>query len=65
MRTFRKPFILIVVLALCLLGITCDTSSRENVQSRDLAVAVPEDMGMSSERLSRVSSAMQELVDRW
>lgn len=63
MRTIRKPFILIVVLALCLLGITCDTSIRENVQSRDLAVAVPEDMGMSSERLSRVSSAMQKLVD--
>lgn len=63
MRTFRKPFILIVVLALCLLGITCDTSIRENAQSRDLAVAVPEDMGMSSERLSRVSSAMQKLVD--
>ncbi len=63
MRVFRKPFILIALLTFCLLGITCDTATRDNVQARNLAPAAPEDVGMSSQRLSRVSSAMQELVD--
>ncbi|HVR30939.1 MAG TPA: serine hydrolase domain-containing protein, partial [Thermoanaerobaculia bacterium] len=31
--------------------------------ARDLAVAAPEDVGMSSERLARLSSAMQQVVD--
>jgi CubicO group peptidase (beta-lactamase class C family) len=66
MRTFKGHFFLIVVLSICLLGITCDTASKDNfapVHSRNLASVTPEEVGMSSERLSRVSRAMQELID--
>jgi CubicO group peptidase (beta-lactamase class C family) len=66
MRTFKRQFFLIAVLSICLLGITCDKASQDNfapAHSRNLASAKPEDVGMSTERLSRISSAMQELVD--
>jgi CubicO group peptidase (beta-lactamase class C family) len=66
MRTFKRQFFLIAVLSICLLGITCNTASQDNfapVHSRNLASATPEDVGMSTERLSRVSRAMQEIVD--
>jgi CubicO group peptidase (beta-lactamase class C family) len=67
LRSFKRHFFLIAVLSVCLLGITCDTASQENfapVLSRNLAVVTPEEVGMSTERLSRLSRAMQELVDQ-
>jgi CubicO group peptidase (beta-lactamase class C family) len=67
MRTFKEQFFLIAVMSICLLGISCDTASREDfapVLSRNLAAATPEEVGMSTERLSRLSRAMQELVDQ-
>lgn len=67
MRVFNKILPLFLVLALSLSGIQCGSSSpRDEVpaqQSRNLAFSSPEEQGMSSERLSRVSKAMQKLVD--
>ncbi len=66
MNTLNKAFALILVLAFCLAGITCNTSSRDGsspLPARDLDSAVPEAVGMSAERLSRISLAMQQLVN--
>ncbi len=66
MKVFKRRFFLIAILSICLLGITCDNAPQERiapVHSRDLATAAPEDVGLSAERLSRISGAMQDIVD--
>ena len=67
----RRPLLLNAVLgvALVALGLTsiaCNVPSRADVGEnppRDLARVAPEEVGLSQERLERLSSAMQGLVD--
>ncbi|MEE2776662.1 MAG: serine hydrolase domain-containing protein [Acidobacteriota bacterium] len=59
---------LLAVLLVAIGASACGTSVQADydttVQVRDLSLAAPEDVGMSSERLDRLSSAMQQIVDR-
>ena len=61
---------LVPLFAILLVGLAtsaCDTTVQADYGvaygARDLSLASPEDVGMSSERLDRLSSAMQSLVD--
>ena len=63
MKKLQKFNVLVFCLALCIIGISCNPVSQVNTKTRDLSMAAPEDVGMSSERLSRLSDAMQKLVD--
>ncbi|MEE2777203.1 MAG: serine hydrolase domain-containing protein [Acidobacteriota bacterium] len=64
-----RLFPLLAILALTLIASGCDLGvTRADIPDvdygpRNLAVAAPEDAGMSSERLERLSEAMQGLVD--
>ena len=68
MRSLRLAhlYLLVVLLALGLVSTACDTTVTADVPPsgpRNLSLASPEEAGMSSERLERVSEAMQGLVD--
>lgn len=66
LRAFVGRFFLIAILTIGLLGIACENAPQDStapVYSRELAAAAPEDVGLSTERLSRISKSMQELVD--
>jgi len=59
-------YLLIVLLVLGLVSTACDTTVTADVLRagpRNLSSAPPEEAGMSTERLERVSAAMQNLVD--
>ncbi|MBT8395590.1 MAG: beta-lactamase family protein [Gemmatimonadetes bacterium] len=64
MRTVvtRSP-VFALALSLVLVGTGCEPSSTASVSLRNLAPATPEDVGMSSERLTLLHDAMQGLVD--
>ncbi len=70
-RSSRRSLLSSVLIALllsaaALSSIACDVPSRADVgqsSPRDLAQVAPEDVGLSSERLERLSAAMQGLVD--
>jgi CubicO group peptidase (beta-lactamase class C family) len=67
LRAFMGRFFLIAILTIGLLGIACENASQDGIApaySRDLAAAAPEDVGMSAERLTRLSRAMQGIVDQ-
>jgi CubicO group peptidase (beta-lactamase class C family) len=56
----------VAILSLGLVTSACDVQTRADIpasQPRNLEAAAPEDVGMSSERLERLSAAMQGLVD--
>jgi CubicO group peptidase (beta-lactamase class C family) len=57
LRRMKKNMLKLV--CFLLLAVSCN-----QVQERDLAVATPEEMGMSSERLERLESAMQKEVNQ-
>lgn len=65
MNTVRKAFILPILAAICLFGIVCApaTNGPSSELGRNLAEVAPEDVGISAERLNRLSGAMQGLVD--
>ena len=61
-----KLLSLVLMLALSLTTTACDVQSRADIpapQPRNLSPASPEDAGMSTERLGRLSAAMQNIVD--
>jgi len=62
-----QSFSLLATLALVFLGTAaCDVTSGADVAARatrDLQVETPEAVGMSSDRLARLSEAMQGIVD--
>ncbi len=63
---FLRALTALVAVAFLSLALTACGQSRADVPmqgSRDLARVAPEEVGMSSERLERLSSAMQGLVD--
>ena len=62
--TFRAAFAFALTLGILSTG--CEalpSTSNPDVSSRNLAPATPESVGMSAERLTRLHSAMQALVD--
>jgi CubicO group peptidase (beta-lactamase class C family) len=68
-RAAARPF---AILAILLLGLVAPSFNAAFAQAdvptqaaaRDLGVAKPEDVGMSSERLTRLSKAMQAVIDQ-
>ena len=67
MRSLKLPnlYFPVVLLAFGLVATGCDIVTADIPPSgpRNLSLAEPEEVGMSSERLERVSQAMQSLVD--
>lgn len=63
MKSFKRTSFFTILLTLCLFIITCDIVTKDTSLSRNLATGTPEEVGMSTERLSRITTAMQELVD--
>ncbi len=58
---------LVAALGFVLFTGACDPSAQSqsyNENSRDLAAAMPEEAGMSGERLQRLTRAMQGIIDR-
>ncbi len=62
----RPACCVVLALSIALLSAGCDVQTRADVpgqSARNLERTAPEDAGMSSERLERLSAAMQGLVD--
>lgn len=57
MKNIRYSFLLGIVSILLI------TSCSENIEKRNLDIATPEEVGMSSERLERLNQAMQKEID--
>ena len=65
LRTLRL-LPLVAVLFVALTATACDTSATADIAPqgpRDLAIVSPESVGMSSERLERLSAGMQKIID--
>ena len=58
-----KSFFFFLFLVLSFFSISCDSTGNHTALDRNLKVVDPEDVGLSSERLSRLSAAMQTFVD--
>ena len=68
MRSLKKLRLLplIAVLFVGLTATACDTSATADIAPqgpRDLSIVSPESVGMSSERLERLSAGMQKIID--